>query len=91
MGKMDTINPLGALERAIEIAGGTDAALARKISAISPRAASREAVGQWRRKGRAPTERCHEIETIVGGQVTKYQLRPDVFGPAPLAPTEAAA
>jgi len=35
------------------------------------------------RTGRAPAERCIAIERATGGKVTRYDLRPDVFGPAP--------
>ena len=32
---------------------------------------------------RVPAERCRPIEEATGGAVTRYELRPDVFGPAP--------
>lgn len=32
-----------------------------------------------------------EIEEATAGQVTRYDLRPDIFGPAPESPAEAAA
>lgn len=43
---------------------------------------SAEAVRKWERS-RAPAERCIEIEKLSGGAVSRYDLRPDVFGPAP--------
>lgn len=30
--------------------------------------------------GRVPAERCRQIEEVTGGAVTRYELRPDVFG-----------
>lgn len=41
-----------------------------------------EAVRKWERS-RVPAERCLEIEAISNGAVSRYDLRPDVFGPAP--------
>jgi len=38
-----------------------------------------KAVSEWRKRGVPPT-RCREIEAIVQGKVTRYELRPDVFG-----------
>lgn len=41
-------------------------------------------VSQWA-NGRRPVAAIHAIpiETATGGQVTRHDLRPDVFGPAP--------
>lgn len=54
---------------------------------------TREAVRNWKR---IPPNHCIAIETATGGKVTRYDLRPDVFGPAPTPipdqqPTEKAA
>lgn len=40
-------------------------------------------VSQWLGGDRVPAERCAEIEAATNGQVTRYELRPDVFGEAP--------
>jgi DNA-binding transcriptional regulator YdaS (Cro superfamily) len=42
------------------------------------------AVSKWRRS-RVPAERCRVIERLTQGAVTVHDLRPDVFGPPPLA------
>jgi len=42
-------------------------------------------VSGWRKRRKVPSSRCLQIEEATGGQVTRYQLRPDVFGPGPLA------
>ena len=72
-----------ALERAILLAGG-QTALGRTIGK------SQSHVAQWRRRGRVAPTACIAIETAVGGQVTRYELRPDVFGAAPPQPGELA-
>ena len=43
---------------------------------------SSEAVRKWE-LSRVPAERCLEIERMTQGAITVYELRPDVFGPAP--------
>lgn len=43
-----------------------------------------------RAKGRVPAEKCAAIERAVGGKVTRYELRPDIFDPAPAPADEAA-
>lgn len=62
--------------RAIEIVGSPKA-LADKCEQ------PRQAVDRWRRTGRVPAKHCIPIETATNGQVTRYQLRSDVFGSAP--------
>lgn len=70
---MDT----SAIRRVVEIAGG-QGSLAKAISVTQP------LVWQWC-NGKRPVaaHHCVAIETATGGQVTRYDLRPDVFGPAP--------
>lgn len=70
---------------AIQIAvdrAGSQAALAKAIS-VPP-----ALVWQWL-NGRRPVaaRHCIPIETATSGAVTRYDLRPDVFGQAP-TPTE---
>lgn len=86
---MQTDDPLGALNRAIEAAGGSNAALARKISDLTGENITREAIRFWVKSGRAPAERCRQIEAVTG--VSASELRPDVFRPwGGSEPTEAA-
>lgn len=40
-------------------------------------------IHSWLRVGRVPATRVIAIEAATGGRVTRYDLRPDVFGPAP--------
>lgn len=41
-------------------------------------------VWQWLNgRTRITAERCIAIERATGGQVTRYELRPDIYGPAP--------
>ncbi len=67
------LTPKAALQLACDLVGGV-ALLAEKLGVTGP------AVYQW---DRAPPNRCLAIEQATEGQVTRYQLRPDIFGPAP--------
>lgn len=60
------------IERAIEAAGGV-IAVSRALGVSAP------AVSQWKKTG-APAERCVALEHATAGAVTRYELRPDVFG-----------
>ena len=44
-----------------------------------------QAVHNWIVRG-VPAERCLAIENATGGAITRYELRPDVFGQPPHAP-----
>lgn len=48
---------------------------------------SREAVRRWKR---IPAEHCRSLEEATDGDLTRYELRPDVFGSAPKQRAEAA-
>lgn len=63
-----------AIEKAIEVAGGLSA-LASKLGIKPP------SVYEWKARGRVPAERVLDVESATG--VTRYELRPDIFGPAP--------
>lgn len=54
---------------------GSMAALARHLGI------TKGAVHQWTAPGRkVPPEHCIAIERATDGKVTRYELRPDVFG-----------
>lgn len=72
-----------AITRAISIMGGPGQA-AKKLSVVQ------SAVSNWIARGRVPAERCISIEEATNGVVTRYELRPDIFGPAPAKEGEAA-
>lgn len=63
---------MGALNRAIEIAGGVTA-LASRLKTTP------QVVNNWRARKSVPPERCAEIEAATNGAVTREQLRPDIF------------
>ncbi|WP_414691760.1 YdaS family helix-turn-helix protein [Noviherbaspirillum sp.] len=42
-----------------------------------------QAVQKWVAQGYAPAERCRAIEDAFAGEVTRYELNPEVFGEAP--------
>lgn len=69
-----SVVPMNAIERAVEQAGG-QVSLAKVIS-VTP-----QAVNQWVTKGLVPAARCLAVETATG--ISRHDLRPDVFGPAP--------
>ena len=62
-----------ALHTAIELVGG-QSALARKLG-VKP-----QAVQQWVSRGHVPANRVLAIESATEHQVSRYELRPDVFG-----------
>lgn len=64
------------LERVIEIVG-TQEELAARLGIKSP------SISGWRNRNKVPSERCIAIEQATNGRVTRYDLRPDVFGAAP--------
>lgn len=65
---------IDALQKAIEVAG-TQAKLA---SLIGKRQGH---IGNWlNRDKKVPAEACLPIERATGGKVTRYDLRPDIFG-----------
>lgn len=66
-----------ALDKAIKLAGTTKN-LAEKIG-VTPMA-----VTQWGKRG-VPVKRSLDIEAATEGEVTRHDLRPDIFGPAPQA------
>ena len=79
---METISQLPPLQKAVVIAGG-QTALAKKVGV------KQQNISWWiTRSRKVPAERCIAIEAATHGAVTRHDLRPDVFGPAP-APSAA--
>lgn len=64
------------IAKAIRIANG-QSALGRLLG-LTP-----QAIQKWEAQGYVPAERCREVETKLGGQVTRYELNPAVFGDVP--------
>lgn len=70
---------MSPIERAVAVAGG-QTSLANAIG-VSP-----SFVNQWMAGARPiPATRCLAIEKATGGEVTRCELRPDVFGEATAA------
>ena len=67
---------MSAIEKAIDAAGGLGP-LAKTLGVTY------QAVQKWRRTEKAPAERCVAIEQATNGAVTRFELRPDVFGAPP--------
>lgn len=42
-----------------------------------------QAIQKWASQGTVPGERCREVESLLEGQVTRYELNPTVFGEPP--------
>jgi DNA-binding transcriptional regulator YdaS (Cro superfamily) len=42
-----------------------------------------QAIQKWASQGTVPGERCREVESLLEGQVTRYELNPTVFGEQP--------
>jgi DNA-binding transcriptional regulator YdaS (Cro superfamily) len=61
------------IEKAVEIAGG-QVQLAKACKVSQP------AVFKWLRGGRITAENAIKVETATDGQVTRQDLRPDIFG-----------
>jgi DNA-binding transcriptional regulator YdaS (Cro superfamily) len=64
---------MDALDRAIAVFETQDK-FATALGIKSP------SISEWRKRGRIPHERCAEIERLTGGQVTRAELRPDIWG-----------
>ena len=69
---MDTNLQPSPIEQAAKLAGGVSSLAG--IIGVSP-----QAVYKWIWAGRAPVDRCIEIETAVKGKVTRRQLCPEMF------------
>ncbi len=68
---------MSAIRVAVDALGGVSR-LARAIGVTPP------SVHQWLRGSRPiPPAQCIPIETATNGAVTRYDLRPDVFGAPP--------
>jgi DNA-binding transcriptional regulator YdaS (Cro superfamily) len=64
------------LQRACDEAGG-QLALGRKIGR------PQQTISNWIKRGEPPSDECPAIEKAIDGKVTRYELRPDVFGEPP--------
>lgn len=74
-----------ALKQAISIVG-SQKNLANRLTALAipgpdgkPLAYTQQSVSGWVIRGYPPAEVCRGIETITENEVTRYDLRPDVF------------
>jgi len=65
------------LQKAVKITG-SQSALARSLGLKQAH------IWNWLNKGgrRVPAEYCQAIEEATGGQVTRHDLRPDIFRPS---------
>ena len=69
---------MNPIKQAIRAVGGQQSELAKRISVTA------QAVNQWVGGLRpVPAKHCIAIEEATEGAVTRYDLRPDVFGQQP--------
>ncbi len=71
---------LTPIQRAAALVGG-QSELARRITATDgQKPITPQGVGAWcRGETQIPSERVIAIEAITGGQVTRHELRPDIY------------
>ena len=73
------IENVSALKLAVFYAGG-QTEMARKITALAgSRRITQPGVNYWLATNRVPADRVLQIEAVVGGLVTRHQLRPDIY------------
>jgi len=71
---------VAALKRAIEIAGGSQAALAARLREAGHPSVTQQTVSYWlANKTLLETDWWPYFERATGGAVTRRDLRPDVF------------
>lgn len=68
-----------ALQRAIDLIGGP-AATAKLCMGSHGKTIKTQAVSQWEK---CPANRVLTLENATDGQVTRYDLRPDIYGQQP--------
>lgn len=69
---MSQLKPESIIEKTIRFAGGQKA-LAEKIGI------TQQAVSKIKKTGKMPAERVIDAEKATAGQVSRYELRPDIF------------
>lgn len=75
---MSQISNLPPIELAIQMCEGQDS-LAKRLGLKS-----QGTVSQWVTGRRpVPSKHCRKIEELTKGKVTRYDLRPDIFGKDP--------
>lgn len=67
-----------ALQKAIEVVG-SQTELARRCTDIGPKQYQQGHVGYWLRAGRVSPPAAIVIEKATDGQVTRHDLRPDLY------------
>ena len=64
---------LPVVERVVHAAGGpTKLSIALEVS--------RQTIYSWIATGKIPSEHCLEIEDLLAGLVSRYEMRPDIYG-----------
>lgn len=71
---VSTLSPLERVREAV----GSQKAIADALGLSQP------TVHEWFKRGQPPADRCIALEDLSGGTVTRYDLRPDIFGASPI-------
>lgn len=71
------VGSMSTLSQAVDAVGGVG-----KLAATI--GVAQNVVSNWRKRGKVPAEHVLAIEAATG--VSRHDLRPDVFGPAPTNP-----
>jgi DNA-binding transcriptional regulator YdaS (Cro superfamily) len=66
-----------AIVLAINCLGDNMAELARKVGVY------RQTVERWKRTGKVSAQHVLAVEAATGGRITRYELRPDIYGAPP--------
>jgi len=79
---MNTLH-IKTLRKAVDILGG-QSCLARRLSEVTGQSYQQGHISAWlRRHKKIPAQVAIPIERLTNGLVTRYDLRPDVFGDSP--------
>jgi len=70
------------LEAWLNNPGHTQRLLAEKMSRLGY-PITQGAISQWVMKNKVPADRCLQVEQATDGYVSRYVMRPDVFGSEP--------
>jgi len=76
---MERENPF--VKRAIDLCGGTQSGLARKIGGK----VRQGHVWKWLQSEKLTPEAAVLLDTATDGRVSKHEMRPEIFGPVPPA------
>jgi DNA-binding transcriptional regulator YdaS (Cro superfamily) len=66
------------VDKAIDLAG-SQAALAKMLDGRGGRRCYSQKIAKWQKAGQVPADWCIDVEQVLDGQITRYEMRPEVF------------